>query len=303
MAAPPPPVVGHDATPLKPGTSLVLIGDSHQRKLAEYLTTTFKGLSVRYVQATGVYAHPTSATDTYLNCTDAATTRSSPMPVWQMSGGDGVLAGVDETCRHLTSHLANKTQQRLAGAHGDHDDGSDAGGDDDDGEDIPWVVVEAGHWDLRDSSVEQYRLDFTSLLAALENCRVLRGRAIVRTAPAYAHKRDLWAHREYRTNAKLAAAARFVRDELALHHPSMLLLDSFAMTFARFREACDTHHYICAAHGVEVDSTVPVLLGLVGAWPYQAAKSTTGGRVPLVARGQLRGSSAAGGAINEGEAE
>jgi hypothetical protein len=136
---------------------------------------------------------------------------------------------------------------------------------------IPWVLIQGGHWDLRDSSLEEYRRNFAVLLQHMLECSLLKGRLIVRTAPSYSYRRSqATAGREYRTNTKFQLAAEFIREQVEIFEPDIHLLDSFSFTSPRFEESCDTHHYFCKpesdgnGYSIEAVVTVPSLLRIMG---------------------------------------
>ena len=119
--------------------------------------------------------------------------------------------------------------------------------------DATHVVMNFGHWDLRDTDADTHVKEVLELLGGVFERLRERGWAgtfIWRTAPSYSFLRDLWKDQEFRTNEKLADARRSVLGGLAALVASrewpfaVRVMDSFAVTSPRFLETPDTHHYL-----------------------------------------------------------
>ena len=112
------------------------------------------------------------------------------------------------------------------------------------------VVVNMGHWDLRDVNVEAYVDAWKAFVDALAAAAPETTRLVWRTNPAYSFRRHDDREVEYRTNAKLAKAhalqlAHLRRARYDVH-------DTFGITLPRFFDANSAHHYIgfsSFAHG------------------------------------------------------
>ena len=112
------------------------------------------------------------------------------------------------------------------------------------------VVVNMGHWDLRDVNVEAYVDAWKAFVDALAAAAPETTRLVWRTNPAYSFRRHDDREVEYRTNAKLAKAralqlAHLRRSRYDVH-------DTFGITLPRFFDANSAHHYIgfsSFAHG------------------------------------------------------
>lgn len=111
------------------------------------------------------------------------------------------------------------------------------------------VVVGAGTWDLRDSSVSDFVRDFELLSQRLAKVSKL-ARFVYRTAPAFSFKRAQakLRGREMRTNERLMEANARVRELLPA---GVALWDSLLATLPRFEESCDSHHYLCHRQPLE----------------------------------------------------
>ena len=112
------------------------------------------------------------------------------------------------------------------------------------------VVVNMGHWDLRDVNVEAYVDAWKAFVDALAAAAPETTRLVWRTNAAYSFRRHDDREVEYRTNAKLAKAhalqlAHLRRSRYDVH-------DTFGITLPRFFDANSAHHYIgfsSFAHG------------------------------------------------------
>ena len=113
------------------------------------------------------------------------------------------------------------------------------------------VVVNSGHWDLRDGSVDDFISEVTILFATLRS--VLGswpGRKVWRTIPPFAHKgshaatnNPFASSREYRTNEKIDEA-NIRATALAVQH-GFIVHDSHYIMRPMWDIPCDTHHYLC----------------------------------------------------------
>lgn len=112
--------------------------------------------------------------------------------------------------------------------------------------DVDLMVLNSGHWDLRDLSVSEFVADFQSTLPLLKawvgtSTRQVLWRTILPFT--YIHKSGDYS-REYRTNPKIQQA----NYEIALlveDYPYIQIYDSWAFAAPFWTKPCDTHHYLC----------------------------------------------------------
>lgn len=117
------------------------------------------------------------------------------------------------------------------------------------------VMFNFGHWDAQKLPLDAHLADWAMLVGSLaERVRAERaaGRAppqlVWRTTQPYAHKRQVRAFTEYRTNAKIDIATarqlealRAARDAFGVE---VFAFDSHSIARPRYHEAVDTHHYL-----------------------------------------------------------
>lgn len=114
------------------------------------------------------------------------------------------------------------------------------------------LVINSGHWDLREGSVESYAhalLDLMETLAPImDNWHGLK---IWRTTPPYALNgsgaisfNPLASNREYRTNEKIDEGNRIAADIVKKF--GFVIHDTHAILRPMWDHPCDTHHYQCA---------------------------------------------------------
>jgi hypothetical protein len=106
-----------------------------------------------------------------------------------------------------------------------------------------FIVVNSGHWDLRDLSKEKYLSDFYNFW---KHCRLNHSRVIWRTIPPFSlnHKPGGLYVQDYRSNEKIEFVNRISRQYLARHH--LDYYDSWSILSPFWDHPCDAHHYLCS---------------------------------------------------------
>ena len=104
------------------------------------------------------------------------------------------------------------------------------------------VYFEAGHWDLRDWSVDQFLADVAEALSVWPTPALHQRRVFV-TAPAYSYAHHSFGPREYRTLEKLDQAnARLIEVFVGA---GWEVADFWAVSRPLYTLSCDTHHFLC----------------------------------------------------------
>ncbi|KAJ9457760.1 hypothetical protein DIPPA_18159 [Diplonema papillatum] len=118
------------------------------------------------------------------------------------------------------------------------------------------VALNAGSWDLRDVSVEEYcrRVGVLRSMLGARRLPVKRRsgwgpRVVVkwvwRTVPAYSYGGKDLRNGDLRTNEKVAAANACAADVLRAGFAGWTVHDTFTYTHPVFLSPCDTHHFLC----------------------------------------------------------
>lgn len=230
----------------KENITVALVGDSHSRQLATYLTDNAHAGSNHinwqlFEDGTGIYHNivPDRQLKCYLN-------RSK---------------GVD---LHLGKILANLAKDVTANR------GYSSGWDGRHSADV--IMFQSGQWDLRDLDVDQYNSNLNELFIAIAAFRDRHPgiKVVWSGVPPYSHQRKSWGGLERRTNLKLMLGDRHAH-ALANHY-RIQALPFFELALPFYLESCDSHHYICP--GAEATHPEINKIGIVHArWAVHVACS------------------------------
>ncbi|KAH8065863.1 hypothetical protein JL722_248 [Aureococcus anophagefferens] len=217
-----------EATRCLAGRTVLFVGDSHTRLVADALAPQPQPAGPDRRRATGVLFRAILAGRT-----------PTPSP----------FVGPDATTKAGNWTIRSRGDVRFLAANKvPRDDGSLVAAILAAAPDV--VVVNMGHWDLRDVNVEAYVDAWKAFVDALAAAAPETTRLVWRTNPAYSFRRHDDREVEYRTNAKLAKAhalqlAHLRRSRYDVH-------DTFGITLPRFFDANSAHHCIgfsSFAHG------------------------------------------------------
>jgi len=84
-------------------------------------------------------------------------------------------------------------------------------------------IIQSGHWDLRDVTLETYITNIDKLFNLWVKFRMLTGIHLIWFGvPAYSFRRSMWGGLEKRTNVKLALADNYIKNQCILYNISYI---------------------------------------------------------------------------------